>query len=180
MIIKGGFLTMGTKRVGMARVKSLINENVNQMKIFKQEQISLVHNVTSNHTLTEAQSGAVLFWEHGGAHDITLPDAKAGMYYKFILKVGSGHAQNIVSQANDKIYGKVFVSTNNAADKCSVQTLAKGSAVDKVKLHSTTTTLGGNIGDVIELYCYEAGFWTCDARLTVSGGNPGSTAVLAN
>ena len=27
---------MGTKRVGMARVKSLINENVNQLKIYKQ------------------------------------------------------------------------------------------------------------------------------------------------
>ena len=90
------------------------------------------------------------------------------------------HAQNIVSQSSDKIYGKVAVTRSDANDKVSVQLLAKGSAVDKVKLHKTTTTLGGDIGDVIELYCYEAGFWTCDARLTVSGGNPGSTAVLAN
>ena len=52
---------MGTKRVGMARVRSLINENVNQLKIFKQQQISLVHNETSNHEIQAADSGAVLF-----------------------------------------------------------------------------------------------------------------------
>jgi len=171
---------MGTKRVGMARVRSLINENTNQLKINRQKQITLVHNVTSNHTLNAADSGATYLWEHGSAHDITLPSAKAGMTLKFILKVGSAHAQNLVSQSADKIYGKVIVHRSDAADKTSLQTVARGSAVDKVKLHKTTTTLGGDIGDVIELHCYEDGYWTCHASLSVSGGNPGSTAVLAN
>ena len=172
---------MGTKRVGMARVKSLINENVNQLKLFKQEQISLVHSDASNHALTEAQSGAVLFWTHGSAHDITLPDAKAGMHFKFVLTVGSAHAQNIVSQASDKIYGKVVVSRTGATvNKIGGQTVAKGGGQDKIKLKSDDTTLGGSAGDVIELYCYEDGYWNCDARLTLTGHNPGTTAVIDN
>jgi hypothetical protein len=179
MIIKGGFLTMGTKRVGMARVKSLINENVNQLKIYKQEQISLIHSDTSNHTISAASSGAVLFWTHGGAHDITLPDATAGMHFKFVLTVGSAHAQNIVSQASDKIYGKATVTKSAASDKNATQTVAKGSAVDKIKLHTSTASLGGNAGDVIEIYCYEDGFWTAECRLS-STSNPSGTAVLAN
>lgn len=170
---------MGTKRVGMARVRSLINENVNQLKINRQKQISLVHNVTANHTLKAADSGAVYFWEHGSTHDITLPAAKAGMHLKVILKVGSAHAQNLVSQTDDKIYGKVTVTKSGASDKNATQTVAKSAAVDKIKLHASTTSLGGNAGDVIELYCYEDGFWTAECRLS-SAGNPSSTAVLAN
>ena len=131
---------MGTKRVGMARVRSLINENTNQLKLNRQKQITLVHNVTTNHTLGADASGATLLWEHGSAHDITLPSAKAGMTLKFILKVGSAHAQNLVSQSSDKIYGKVIVHRSDAADKTSLQTVARGSAVDKIKLHKTTTT----------------------------------------
>ena len=170
---------MGTKRVGMARVRSLINENVNQLKIFKQQQISLVHNVTDNHDLSAGQSGAVLFWEHGGNHDITLPDAVAGAHFKFVLKVGSAHNNHIVTQTADKIYGKVTVTKSAADDKNSTQTVAIGAAVDKIKLHTSTASLGGNTGDVIELYCYEDGFWTCEARLS-STASPSSTAVLAD
>ena len=170
---------MGTKRVGMARVKSLINENVNQLKLNRQKQISLVHNVTTNHSLAASDSGAVLFWTHGSAHDITLPAAKAGMHFKFILKAGSAHANHIVTQTDDVIYGKVTVTKSGGTDKNATQTVAKSAGKDKIKLHTSTTTLGGNTGDVIELYCYEDGFWTCDARLS-STGNPGSTAVLAD
>ena len=170
---------MGTKRVGMARVQSLINENVNQLKLKLQQQVSLVHNVTSNHTLTAAQSGATFFWTHGSAHDITLPAATAGMHFKFVIVAGSAHANHLVSQASDKIYGKVTVTKSAASDKNATQTVAKGSAADKIKLHASTTSLGGNTGDVIELYCYEDGYWTADCRLS-STGNPGSTAVIAN
>ena len=171
---------MGSKRVGMARVKSLINENINQLKIRLQESIDLVHSDTSNHKLLAGQSGAKLYWEHGGNHDITLPEAKAGMEFTFVLKVGSAHANHIVTQSDDKIYGKVVVNTTNAADKMAMQQVLIGSAVDKVKLHATTTSLCGNAGDVIVLRCLEDGYWTCDARLHITGGNPSSTAVLAD
>ena len=170
---------MGTKRVGMARVKSLINENVNQLKIFKQQQISLVHDVTDNHELSADQSGAVLFWTHGGNHDITLPDAVAGAHFKFVLKVGSAHNNHIVSQTADVIYGKVFVASTTA-DNTAVQVVAAGAGKDKIKLHASDAALGGNSGDTIELYCYEDGFWTCEANLVTTAANPSSIAVLAD
>ena len=134
----------------------------------------------SVHTWFGSRFGAVLFWTHGSAHDITLPDAKAGMHFKFVLTVGSAHAQNIVSQASDKIYGKVTVTKSAGNDKNGTQTIARGgSTVDKIKLHASTASLGGNAGDVIELYCYEDGLWTAECRLS-STSNPSGTAVLAN
>ncbi len=170
---------MGTKRVGMARVRSLINENNNQLKLNRQKQISLVHNSTSNHTLSASDSGAVLFWTHGSNHDITLPDAKAGMHFKFVLKVGSAHNNHIVTQTADVIYGKVTVMSTTA-DNTAVQVVAAGAGLDKIKLHASSATLGGNSGDTIELYCYEDGFWTCEANLVTTNANPGSIAVLAD
>ena len=170
---------MGTKRVGMARVKSLINENVNQLKLNKQEQIALVYNDTSNHTISADQSGAVLFWTHGGAHDITLPAATAGMHFKFVLAVGSAHANRIAAASGDGFYGKVTVTKSAGTDKNATQTVVKGSAKDFISLHTSTTTLGGNAGDVIELWCYEDGYWNVDARLSCTG-NPGSIAVLTD
>ena len=170
---------MGTKRVGMARVKSLINENVNQLKLNKQEQINLVYNVTSNHTIEASSSGATLFWTHGSAHNITLPAAVAGMHFRFIITAGSAHANNIAASSGDGFYGKVTVTKSAGADKNSTQTVVKGSAKDFIKLHTSTTTLGGNAGDVIELWCFQDGYWNVDARLS-STGDPASTAVLAD
>ena len=170
---------MGTKRVGMARVKSLINENVNKLKLKLQEQVDLVHNVTTNHTIAAAQSGNVFFWTHGSAHDITLPSAVAGRHLKFVLKVGSAHANHLVTQSADKVYGKVAV-ISTTDDKTSVQVLAAGAGVDKIKLHASSATLGGNSGYTIELYCYEDGFWTCEANLVTTNANPGSIAVMAD
>ena len=168
---------MGTKRVGMARVKALINQNTNQLKLNRQKQISLVHNVTSNHSLAASDSGAVLFWEHGSAHDITLPAAKAGMHFKFVLKVGSAHANHIVTQTDDVIYGRATV-ISTTDDKTAVQVVAAAGGQDKIKLNASSATLGGNSGDTIELYCYEDGYWTCEANLVTTNANPGSIAVI--
>jgi hypothetical protein len=170
---------MGTKRVGMARVKSLLNENLNQLKIFKQQQISLVHSVTTNHTLTEAQSGAVLYWTHGGNHDITLPNATVGMHFTFVLVAGSAHANRIAAASGEGFFGKVLVTKSAADDKNSTQTIASGAAKDFISLHASTTSLGGNTGDVIECWCETAGLWTVEARLS-STGTPSSTAVLTD
>ena len=101
------------------------------------------------------------------------------MYFKFVLVVGSAHANRIVTQSADKFYGKAVVSRTGATvDKIGGQTVIKASGVDNISLHSTTNTLGGNTGDVIELYCYEDGFWNVDARLSLTGGNPGTIAVM--
>tara|TARA_R100000315_G_C5224948_1_gene136190 strand:+ start:257 stop:757 length:501 start_codon:yes stop_codon:yes gene_type:complete len=166
---------MGTKRVGWARIKSLINENANQLG----PKVARITQVTAATTLTAADSGTTVYWTHSSAHDVTLPSATVGLNFKFVLVAGAGAAHNIVSQSSDKIYGKVVVTKAAASDKNATQVVLKGAAVDKVKLHKSTTSLGGDAGDTIELVCIDAGYWTCTASL-VSTGNPGSTAVLAN
>ena len=168
---------MGTKRIGWARIRSLINENANQMKT-KIDEVYHVNNVAT--TLTESQSGATVFWTHGSTHNLTLPPATPGMNFKIILTVGSAHTQNIVDAAGDSgFYGKATVTKSAAAPFSSTQNVVKGSAKALVKLHTGTTTLGGNAGDVIELVCLEAGYWLVEARLSCTG-TPASTAVLAD
>ena len=167
---------MGSKRVGLARIQALINENARQMK-FRANQVVHVNQTAT--TLTESQSGDTIFWTHGSTHNITLPSATPGMNFKIILTVGSAHAQNIAAASGDGFYGKVYVVKSGASDKNATQTVVKASATDYIKLHNGTTTLGGNAGDVIDLVCLTDGFWVVDARLS-STGNPGSTAVLTD
>ena len=168
---------MGTKRIGWARIRSLINENTNQIKIKKQE---IVHVNNTATTLTAEQSGATVFWTHGSTHNVTLPAAKVGMHFKIVLVVGSNHVQNIAAHSGDKFYGKVVVVRAAAAadDKNCCQTVAKASGQDNLKLRDRGATLGGNTGDVIELWCLDDGFWTVEARLSLTAGNPSGTTVI--
>ncbi len=166
---------MGSKRVGMARVKSLINENVNQLKLWKQQIVTC----TGTTTLTAAQSGCTVYWTHGTAHDITLPDAKQGMRFRFVIVGGANAEHKIVSASSDKIFGRVQLSSDTA-DKIAFQVIARGSAADEVRLkyHTSVTAQGGGPGDVIDLVCGEDGYWICNAQLHTNANAPASVAVL--
>jgi len=165
---------MGTKRVGWARIRSLINENQNQLKMFKQQVIHFNNKAT---TLTSGQSGATVFWTHGSTHNIKLPAATPGMSFKFIIMVGSAHTQNIAAAAGEGFIGKAVVTKTGADDKNSTQNEAV--IRDYIKLHLNTASLGGDTGDVIDIVCLNAGEWLVDARLT-SSANPSATDVIAD
>ena len=90
---------MGTKRVGWARIRSLINENANQVG----PKVLRITQCTAATTLTAAQSGTTVYWTHGSTHDLTLPTAVVGLNFKIVLVAGAAAAHNIVSQTNDKI-----------------------------------------------------------------------------
>ena len=166
---------MGTKRVGMARVRSLINENVNQLKRNKQQ---ILECNGAPLELTAADSGATVYWTHSaGQHDITLPKAEVGMSFKVIVAVGHAAEHTIFCDSADEIIGKVNVMSSTA-NKCASQIANKSDNFKEINLHATTTTLGGDIGDIIELNCLEEGHWTCSAVLTLRTGNPASIAVL--
>jgi len=97
----------------------------------------------------------------------------------FVLKVGSAHANDIVTQTADVVYGRVTV-ISTTDDNTAVQVIAAGAGKDKIRLKSNSSTSGGNAGDTIELYCYEDGFWTCEANLVTTHANPSSIATLAD
>jgi len=166
---------MGTKRVGWARIKSLINENKNQLKFLKRQLLA----VSAAKTLTANDSGALIHWTHGSAHDITLPDAEVGLNYTFMLIAGAAANHHILSQTADKFYGKAVV-LSTTADQFLVQVVLKASGLNKVFMHKTGATSGGDAGDTVTVTCNEAGFWTTQANLITTHANPASIATFTD
>ena len=70
---------MGTKRVGWARIRSLINENTNALKMTKR----VVETISESKTLTESDSGTLFTTTGAAARTITLPPALTGLEYEF-------------------------------------------------------------------------------------------------
>ena len=165
---------MGTKRVGWARIKSLINENQNDLKTLYQQTV----NCTAATTLTKAQSGALVYWTHSGAgHDITLPLAEVGMSFKFVIAAGHTNDHDILCNTADEFIGKVTVMSTTA-DKTDTQLGNKADNFKKINLNATSTTLGGDVGDIIELNCFEENHWHVTAILTLRTGSPSGTVVM--
>ena len=98
---------MGSKRVGMARVKALINENNNQLNV----RHAGTKVVTADTTLSAADSGKVILMAANGI-DITLPSCAAGMSFSIILTGDYDTAVCTVVQAaaSEDFYGHVFFS----------------------------------------------------------------------
>jgi hypothetical protein len=130
--------------------------------------------------LLPSESGAIIYWTHSASnHDITLPAAKKGLNFKFVIAVGHAANHHIDAAGNDEIYGNVkVVSTTD--DKTAVQVVARGAALDQIRLHSGTgvATVAGNGGDQINLVCVEDGYWLCSTVLTSLNAAPSGIAVI--
>ncbi len=168
---------MGTKRVGWARIKSLINENQNELKTRNHEVLAL--DAAGTLTLTAAQSGVTIYWTHSTAHNVRLPVAAPGLNFTFIIAEHSGtnaeHKILVSSTGSDKIYGKSVV-VGIAGDIMAIQNATKGST-DKIKLQTNQTDTGGLNGDIVQLWCNEAGYWIADCHLQTTG-TPGTIATI--
>ncbi len=131
---------MGTKRVGWARIKSLINENQNQLHHLKQGYMAL----SSDTTLTAADSGKIILMSNNGV-DITLPVPEAGMTFT-IIQVRDWDTANCTVDAGTYVMGGsvagVAADSNNLADGSSDTTCTFGSATlagDQITLVSDGT-----------------------------------------
>ena len=167
---------MGTKRVGWARIRSLINENANQLKLLHPEVIA----VSGTRTLTAAESGATIAWTLGSAHHITLPTATVGMRYNFVIETGAAANHTIITASADKIHGCAYLTQAGTADSTNSQVLEDGSGVDKVHFKSDATTHGGGAGNTCVLICVEAGKWVATVHQTTSAAVGGAVTALAN
>ena len=112
---------MGTKRVGWARIQSLINENTNRLNIQRPK----FTKGTESASLTLAQSGETIIWgplSAGLAADttFTLPTATDGLYYRFVYVGGAADAEKMIlttgSDTNFFIGGVVQHDPDNAGD----------------------------------------------------------------
>jgi hypothetical protein len=180
MIINGGFLTMGTKRVGMARVKSLINENVNQMS----RKFRRVIEVNGTRELLASESGASVYWTKGSAHTVTLPAAEAGLNFKIVIKVSSDNLHKVAAAAGDCFFGKVVVRSSNVTHDSAIQEVTYATATttvanfDHLHIDGNVATTGSGVGSVIELECIDGVAWRVTADLTSSQGTLGTIATI--
>jgi hypothetical protein len=178
MIIKGGFLTMGTKRVGMARVKALINNNVNQIS---RKYRRIIH-VDGTRTIDASESGSTLMWTKGTSHTITLPACEAGLNFKIVIKVSSNNLHKIAAASGDCFFGQVVVF-DNADDKHAIQTVTYASATgtpadfDHIAIDGNASDTGSGAGSVIELECIDGDAWRVSATLMTTG-TPSSIAAI--
>ena len=130
---------MGTKRVGWARIKSLINENSNQLKIRNEQVISV--GAAETKVLTADDSGALVYLGGAGVATATLPAVAAGLNFRFYSTSARVH---IVNGGAAVIQGSYHHNTNGS-------TLARVavSNATSLALHSANPL----IGDHFELSC---------------------------
>ena len=171
---------MGTKRVGWARIKSLINENQNELS---RRNRRIIH-VTKARTLTADESGSTLLWTKGTSHTITLPAAEAGLNYKIVIKVGSNNLHKIATASGDCFFGKVVVRSSNATHDSAIQQVTHAVATgtvadyDHLKLDGNATDTGSGVGSVVELECIDGTAWRVTADLVTSSASPASIATI--
>ena len=142
---------MGTKRVGMARVKSLINENLNELHFRKPK----FRKFTETAELLASESGqTILFGPLAGglAADatLTLPEAAQGLSFRIIYVGGAADAHDLIiktgSDTNFFIGGLVQHDPDNAGDD-TVTYHPNNSSNSKVSL------LTPDAGTEVECWC---------------------------
>tara|TARA_R110000824_G_scaffold259782_1_gene448467 strand:+ start:33 stop:533 length:501 start_codon:yes stop_codon:yes gene_type:complete len=142
---------MGTKRIGHARIRALINENNNQMSIQRLRYVD----GTATRTLTTTDSGrAVLVGSAaaGLAADtiFTLPGAGDGLYFKFVYVGGAADAQDFQistgSDTNFLIGGAVQHDPDNGGDDTVVYH-------PNLSSNSRVNFLTPDSGTVVEVWC---------------------------
>jgi len=100
---------MGTKRVGWARIRSLINENKNAL----QQRRYLTQTLSANTTLTDADSGQIISVNGASAIDVTLPRATtAGLWFRFVLSDNTADVDIVQGDATDELVGSIMCLSN--------------------------------------------------------------------
>jgi len=132
---------MGVRQIGWARIRSLINENQNELFHLKQG----YKVVAADTTLTAADSGKVILMGTNGV-DITLPAATVGMSFT-VIQTGdyATAACTVIAGTGDFMAGAVAgpsTAAANLADGSSDLTATFGSATlagDQITLVSNGT-----------------------------------------
>jgi len=174
---------MGTKRVGWARIRSLINENTNQIKIRNNQVIA----VSATTTLTAGQSGATIFWDASAATTIlTLPAAAPGLNFKIILKdaVHTDDDCRITVTAGDCFYGVITVASPSQRNVVAGQNVSYDTATgtpgsyDYLNFSPDAQTTGGASGDVLHITAVDGDAWHVRALLSTTNSAPQSVATI--
>jgi hypothetical protein len=144
---------MGTKRVGMARVKSLINENVNQLQLRRYP----YQTISSDTTLTMADAGQIIGVNGASALEITLPAvSNAGAWFRFVLTDNTANVDILQAGSGEDFVGSVIaISAKDTATASDT----------KVRFASGTALAG----DYVEVYS-DGASWLISGQTAVNTG----------
>ncbi len=128
---------MGTKRVGWARIRSLINENANQL----QQRRYKTQTISSDTTLTADDAGQIISVNGAaGAPNITLPRATtAGLWFRFVLSDNTTAVDIIQGDASDELVGSLM----------GLSTKDTGTGSDTKIIFAASTALAGDWVEVV-------------------------------
>ena len=144
---------MGTKRVGMARIRSLINENTNDLRLRNREVVT----ISEDTTLTAADSGKLILCNGASATEVTLPRATdAGLNFRFVLSDNTANFDILQGHADDELVGSVMALS--AKDT--------GTGLDTKIRFAAATALAG---DWVEVYCDGADWIVCGQTAVNTG-----------
>ena len=130
---------MGTKRVGWARIKSLINENQNQLKLRNEQIISV--GAAETKVLAAGESGALVYLGGAGVATATLPAVAAGLNFRFYATSARVH---IINGGAAVIQGSYHHNTG-------ATTIARVAVANKTSL--TLNASNPLIGDTLQFTC---------------------------
>lgn len=100
-------------------------------------------------TLGRNQSGAVIRFDRAAGVVITLPTARAGLWYDFLVKTSvTSNAYAVNAAGSTKVSGTLVNSKDDTASKSFV---GNGSTHVKVSMNGTTT--GGRVGTYFRAFC---------------------------
>ena len=134
---------MGTKRVGWARIKSLINENQNAL----QTRYQSTKTTTADTTLTAADSGKTIFLDGSTTHDVTLPSAKTGLTFTFFLVDATADVDIVQAAGAEDFVGNITAHNGKS-------TAASGNT--KIIFDQSG---GATVGDWVQITCYNDDDW---------------------
>jgi hypothetical protein len=104
---------------------------------------------SSTATLGKNQSGSIVRLDRAAGIVITLPTARAGLWYDFLVKTAvTSNAYTVVAAGTTKVSGTLVASINDTASKSFV-----GNGSSHVKFTSNGSTTGGLVGTYFRAFC---------------------------
>lgn len=121
---------------------------------------------TTTRTLLASESGSLIKLDAAAGFVVTLPTAKAGLRYEFLIgtTVTSSNYTIQASTATELFTGAVINSSSSANFS------ARADGTSHYKLILGTTTTGGQAGGRIRITCQSATNWIVEGSLFSTGG----------
>lgn len=130
-----------------------------------------VINITADatKTLTEADSGKLIYLNKASGVVVTLPTAKVGLMYEFIVgtSVTSNSYKVITASSSEFLKGQLISVDTDSSNALAYDQVGDGTTHRAVTMNGTTT--GGLIYTVFRVWAVSTGVWAIEGRNFGSG-----------